>query len=114
MAEDFAKKYSKREMIFSSAGIKPAKKINPVVVTVMKEKNIDISKKKPKSLTIEMANTADLIVTMGCGANDICVREFSTQTIDWKLEDPKGKHIDKVREIRDKIELRITQLLDQE
>lgn len=111
MAEAFAKKYSKREMIFSSAGIKPAKKINPVVVSVMKEKNIDISKKKPKALTNEMTKTANLIITMGCGANDICVREFSTQTIDWKLEDPKGKHIDKVREIRDEIEQRVTQLL---
>ena len=88
----------------SSAGNKPADKVNPVVVEAMKEKGIDISTNKPKLLTYQMAQDADLIVTMGCNDQGICPGPFFKPTIDWKLEDPKGKPIEKVREIRDDIE----------
>ena len=59
-----------------------------------------------------MAQDADLIVTMGCGVQRICAGPFSRPTVDWKLEDPKGKSIDEVREIRDEIELRVKKLLE--
>jgi protein-tyrosine-phosphatase len=65
---------------------------------------------KPKLLTQEMANKADLIVTMGCGAAELCPGPFFKDTVDWVLEDPKGKSIDKVREIRDEIERRVKEL----
>jgi len=69
----------------------------------MKEKEIDISTNKPKLLTFQMAQNADLIVTMGCNDQGICPGPFFKPTIDWKLEDPKGKPIEKAREIRDDI-----------
>jgi arsenate reductase (thioredoxin) len=111
MAEAFAHKYGKSQFEILSAGNKPAEKVNPVVVEVLKEKGIDISQNKPKLITFQMAQEADLIVTMGCNDQGICPGPFFKPTIDWKLEDPKGKPIEKVREIRDEIEQRVQKLL---
>ena len=114
MAEGFANYYGKGKLIVSSGGNKPAEKVNPVVVDVLKEKGIDISMNKPKLLTFQIAQEADLIVTMGCNDQGICPGPFFKPTIDWSLEDPKGKPIEKVREIRDEIERRIKQLVDEQ
>ncbi len=114
MAEAFANKYGKDKFIVSSAGNNPADKVNPVVVEVMKEKGIDISLNKPKLLTFQMAQDADLVVTMGCNDQGICPGPFFKPTVDWKLEDPKGKRIEQIREIRDEIERRIQKLIAQQ
>jgi protein-tyrosine-phosphatase len=114
MAEAFANKYGKDKFVVSSAGNKPAEKVNPVVVEALKEKDIDISVNKPKLLTFQMTQDADLIVTMGCNDQGICPGPFFKPTVDWKLEDPKGKSIEKVREIRDDIERRVQKLLAEE
>lgn len=111
MSEAFANYYCQGELIVSSAGNKPADRVNPVVVEAMKEKGIDISMNKPKLLTFQMAQDADLIVTMGCNDQGICPGPFLKPTVDWKLEDPKGKPIEKVREIRDEIERRVQNLI---
>lgn len=111
MAEAFANMYGKDKVEVSSAGNKPADKVNPVVVEVMKEKGIDISRNKPKLITFQMAQESDLIVTMGCNDQGICPGPFFKPTIDWKLEDPKGKPIEKVREIRDQIERQVQELI---
>ena len=113
MAEAFAKKYGNNNILASSAGNKPADRVNPVVVEVMKEKGIDISMNKPKLITAKMAMDNDLIVTMGCNDQGICPGPFFKPTIEWKLEDPKGKPIEKVREIRDVIERRVQELIVQ-
>jgi len=114
MAEAFANKYGKDKFIVSSAGNKPADKVNPIVVEALKEKGIDISMNKPKLLTFQTAQDVDLIVTMGCNEQGSCPGPFFKPTIDWKLEDPKGKPIEKVREIRDDIERRVQKLIAEE
>ena len=114
MAEAFAKKYGENKFIALSAGNKPASKVNPLVVEVMKEKGIDISQNKPKLISFPMANESDLIVTMGCNDQGICPGPFFKPTIEWKLEDPKGKPIEKVREIRDQIERQVQELIEKE
>jgi len=114
MAEAFANKYGNDKFIVSSAGNKPANRVNPIVVEALKEKGIDISLNEPKLLTFQMTQDADLIVTMGCNDNGICPGPFFKPTIDWKLEDPKGKSIEKIREIRDDIEQRVQKLIAQE
>jgi arsenate reductase len=114
MAEAFAKKYGKDKFIVSSAGNQPADKVNPMVVEAMKEKGIDISMNKPKLLTFQMTQDADLIVTMGCNDQGVCPGPFFKATIDWKLEAPKGKPIEKVREIRDEIERRVQNLITEQ
>lgn len=111
MAEAFAKKYGENKIDASSAGNKPAEKVNPIVVEALKEKGIDISSNKPKLLTFQIATEADLIVTMGCDDQGICPGPFFKPTEDWNLEDPKGKTIEKVREIRNEIEQRVQKLI---
>lgn len=114
MAEAFANHYGKDKISASSAGINLADKVNPTVVEAMKEKGIDISKNQPKLVTPKMVEEADLIITMGCGAADLCPGPFFKTTVDWGLEDPKGKPIEKVREIRDDIERRVKTLIEQD
>ena len=114
MAEAFAKKYGENKFTVSSAGNKPAEKVNPTVVEVMKEKDIDLSSNIPKLITAKMAQEVDLIVTMGCNDQGICPGPFFKPTVDWKLEDPKGKPIEKVREIRNDIEQRVQKLVNEQ
>ena len=68
---------------------------------------------KPKLITLQMAQEADLIVTMGCNDQGVCPGPFFKPTIEWKLEDPKGKPIEKVREIRDEIEQKVQRLIEE-
>lgn len=96
-----------------SAGTQPADRVNPTVVKVMREVGIDISKNKPKMLTLEMIEGADMMITMGCGADagGICPANI-IESEDWQLEDPKDKSIEKVREIRDEIKMRVSNLIE--
>ncbi len=93
-----------------SAGSQPADKVNPTVVEVMQEVGIDISRNKPKLLTLEMMEGISLAITMGC--EDAC--PYATaETRDWDLEDPEGKPIEKVRRIRDEIKSKVQELLQE-
>jgi protein-tyrosine-phosphatase len=113
MAEAFAKYHGKGKIDASSAGTMPASEVNPVVVQVMREKGIDISNNKPKLITLQMVQGADTIIVMGCSAEGFCPAPLLGKVTDWELEDPKGKPIEKVREIRDDIERRVKQLLSE-
>ena len=92
-----------------SAGSDPADSINPASVAVMAEKEIDISDTTPSAWTDEMLGSADVIVTMGCG--DTCPFIPGKRNLDWKLDDPSGKSVEEVREIRDQIERRVRELM---
>ena len=92
-----------------SAGTSPAASVHPEVVEVMREVGIDLSSAKPQQLTPELAQTAQLLVTMGCG--DKCPYVPGLKVEDWPLEDPKGKPLEQVRQIRDDIRARVTALL---
>jgi arsenate reductase (thioredoxin) len=111
MAEAFAKKYGREKVIALSAGNKPAEHVNAVVVEVMNEKGIDLSQNKPKLMSAKMAMEADLIVTMGCDDQGVCPGPFFRSTIEWHIKDPKGKSIEKVRDIRDEVEQKVRQLI---
>jgi len=88
-----------------SAGTDPAQSIKQEAIEVMREKGLDISKQRPKMLTLEMAQKAHKIYTMGCVKT--CPLTPPEKTEDWELEDPAGKPIEKFREVRDDIERRI-------
>jgi len=113
IAEGFFKKYAKRNIACISAGTIPADSINPDAVAVMKEVGIDIITNKPKLLTSEMIDQASMIINMGCMDNDSCPAILlKNKTMeDWGIEDPAGKSIDKMREIRDQIERRVMNLI---
>lgn len=111
MAEAFAEYYGKGKIEAISAGTMPSTEVNPIVVQVMGEKGIDISKNKPKLVNTQMVQKADVIIVMGCDAQGFCPAPLLNKVVDWKLEDPKGKPIEKVREIRDEIERRVKKLI---
>jgi arsenate reductase len=94
-----------------SAGTTPAEHVHPVVLEVMAELGIDLSDRKPQLLTRELAQWADVVVTMGCG--DQCPYIPGTRYIDWELSDPAGRPIEEVRTTRDEINRRVEDLLAQ-
>lgn len=113
MAEAFANYYGRGKLVASSAGVMLADRVNPLVVEAMKEKGIDISMNRPKLLTTQMITEADKAITMGCSVEKFCPAPLLKNVIDWKLEDPKGKPIETVRKIRDEIETRVKNLVQE-
>ncbi|MCX8053814.1 MAG: arsenate reductase ArsC [Armatimonadetes bacterium] len=113
MAEAFAKRLGAGKIEAESAGTEPADHLNPTVVEAMREIGYDMSHHHPKLLTIEMAESADRIITMGCGVDASACPAAFLPTEDWGLEDPKGQPIEKVREIRDEIERRVKVLVEE-
>jgi arsenate reductase len=95
-----------------SAGTEPGTRVHPEVLEAMKEVSVDLSDAKPKFLSDELAASATLLVTMGCG--ETCPVVPGLRRADWPLEDPKGKPIECVREIREAVKERVTKLLAEE
>jgi len=110
MAKGFFNSYSSHA-VADSAGTQPAEKVDPVAVQVMKEKNVDISGFVPKMLSFSMNNEFDFIVTMGCING--CPLTPRNKTIEWEIEDPKGKNIDFYRRVRDQIEGNVKRLINE-
>ncbi|HTQ44993.1 MAG TPA: arsenate reductase ArsC [Polyangiaceae bacterium] len=92
-----------------SAGTQPGQRVHPEVVAAMREVGIDLSAVVPRKLTDELAASVDMLVTMGCGES--CPIVPGIERDDWPLDDPKGQAIERVREIRDDVELRVRRLL---
>ena len=92
-----------------SAGTVPAEQIHPEVVEIMRELDIDLSARRPRLLTAELARQADLVVTMGCG--DACPYIPGRRYLDWNLPDPKGRPLEDVRATRDDIRGRVEALV---
>jgi protein-tyrosine-phosphatase len=111
MAEGFFRKYAPAGYKAVSAGTKPASQINPLAVEAMKEVGVDIAGQKSKIITGEMIIASTLAVNMGCMDQKECPLLFLNNPIDWGIEDPKGKPIEKVRQIRDEIERRVKELV---
>jgi protein-tyrosine-phosphatase len=94
-----------------SAGTTPADRVHPEVVEVMRELGIELADREPKLLTRELAEQADVVVTMGCG--DECPYIPGRRYVDWDLEDPKGRPLDEVRATRDDIDRRVRELVEE-
>lgn len=94
-----------------SAGTTPAERVHPEVVQAMLDLGIDLSGRRPQLLTQELAERADVVVTMGCG--DQCPYVPGKQYIDWELPDPKGRPLVEVYATRDEIARRVSALVDE-
>ncbi len=92
-----------------SAGTEPGARVHPEVLEVMREVGIDLSGRSPQRLTDDLTRGAQLLVTMGCG--EACPVVPGLKREDWPLEDPKGKSLDRVRQIRDEARRRVEALL---
>ena len=93
----------------ASAGTTPAERVHPEVVDAMRELGIDLAGRRPQLLTRELAEQADVVVTMGCG--DQCPYIPGKRYIDWDLPDPAGRPLDEVRATRDEIGKRVQALV---
>ncbi len=93
-----------------SAGTTPGAGVHPEVLAAMGELGIDLASARPKMLTPELAKGAKLLVTMGCGEE--CPFIPGAEIQDWQLEDPKGKPLTRVREIRDEVRRRVAALVE--
>jgi len=109
MAAALARHLSAGKVHVRSAGSKPADKINPMAVQVLAERGITLTEAYPKPLTNDVVHAADVIVTMGCG--DTCPIYPGKRYLDWDVADPNDQPIDRVRDIRDDLQARITALL---
>jgi protein-tyrosine-phosphatase len=93
----------------TSAGTEPIERIHPEVIEVMREVGIDLAAHRPRQLTRELADEADVVVTMGCG--DHCPVIPGKRYVDWELPDPKGRPLDEVGATRDEIASRVHTLI---
>jgi protein-tyrosine-phosphatase len=82
--------------------------VHPEVVVAMRELGVDLSGNAPHGLTRELAEAADVVVTMGCG--DACPVYLGKRYLDWTLDDPPGLPIEQIRPIRDEIDRRVRAL----
>ena len=94
-----------------SAGSEPADALNPTVVEVMAELDLDLGREFPKPLSDAAVRSADVVITMGCG--DACPIYPGKRYEDWELEDPDGKELETVRRIRDEIDERVQRLVSE-
>ena len=92
-----------------STGSTPADSINPMAIQVMWEEGIDISGEQPKILTDDTVQSADVVITMGCG--DTCKYYPGKRYEDWELDDPAGQGVESVRPIRDAIRIKVEKLI---
>jgi len=92
-----------------SAGTAPGPRVHPEVLAAMREVGIDLSQATPRFLSAELAESAALLITMGCG--ETCPVVPGLRRLDWPVEDPKGKDLVRVRQIRDEVRDRVLQLL---
>jgi arsenate reductase (thioredoxin) len=92
-----------------SAGTTPAARVHPEVAEVMREVGLEVGDRTPQKLTRELAERADVVVTMGCG--DECPVIPGKRYLDWDLPDPKGRPVEAVRATRDEIARRVEQLV---
>ena len=110
MAQALFERYAPADIRAESAGQEPAERVWPEVVEVMREIDIDVADRRPKKLTVEMQLHADWAITLACGAQCPYV---PTTVEDWDIPDPAGKPIEEVRAIRDAVEARVMELIDE-
>lgn len=95
-----------------SAGTEPGTRVHPEVLVAMREVGVELEGITPQKLTDDLAAQATILITMGCG--ETCPVVPGLRRLDWPLEDPKGKPVERVREIRDEVKSRVGSLLDAE
>ena len=111
MAAGYLQKLAGDRVTVLSSGSEPKDQINPVAAEVMLEEGIDIRDNHPQILTDEQVQASDVVITMGCG--DACKFYPGKRYEDWELEDPAGKDVEVVRQIRDDIRGRIEKLVEE-
>lgn len=113
MAAAFGRALAPKGVEIISGGTSPADRVNPIVAEAMRERGIDISKERPRAVTPRELEDADYVITMGCSAGEVCPATFRGDARDWALPDPKGRGIEEVRTIRNEIQRRVVELMEE-
>ncbi len=116
MAAGFARHYARElglELEIASGGTRPAERVDERAIQVMKEKGIDISGERPRAINPQELRNFDYIITMGCSAEGVCPADFSGRARDWGIPDPKGKPLEFYRKIRDELERKVRELIEE-
>ena len=111
MAMGFFQHLAGDQAVAWSGGSEPGAELNAAAVAAMRERGIDISEEFPKPWTDEVVRAADVVISMGCG--DACPIFPGKRYEEWTLDDPAEQDVEHVRPIRDGIERRVRQLLDE-
>lgn len=113
MAEAFARRLG---LDATSAGTVPAAQVNPIVTEVMKEVGADVSQAKPKKLTEEMIEAADVVVltdaTLKSAIPSGLRKRMKKKVVEWYIPDPQGRIIEEIRFLRDEIEGMVKKLAE--
>ena len=96
-----------------TGGTMPADHVHESVVRAMREEGFDLSDRTPREVTPEELGECDVVVTMGCSAEDVCPATFSGENRDWGLDDPDDLDAEGVRRVRDEIRDRVAALFDE-
>jgi len=94
-----------------TGGTHPAESVHEEVVTVMRERDIDLSDRTPRDVSTDELESCDVVATMGCSTLELDAEDVDVR--DWALDDPHGQDLDTVREIRDDVERRVEVLFDE-
>jgi arsenate reductase len=116
MAAGFARRFARElglELDIASGGTRPAERVDERAIQVMKEKGIDISRERPKAIDPRGLRDFDYIITMGCGAEGVCPAGFTGRARDWGIADPKGEPLEFYRRVRDEIEQKVRELIEE-
>lgn len=112
IAAAFFNKYADNSNVVAiSAGTKPEKQIHPIVIEIMNEVGFDLSQNVPKKLAVNLLNTSQYLITMGC--EEDCPYKPTLKILEWKFDDPKNMNIDQARRLRDHIEIQVKTFLAQ-
>lgn len=101
------------EIELHTGGTEPADHVHEVVLDAMLEREMDLEDRTPREITFEEIQHVDLVITMGCSAEDVCPATWGGNTREWSLDDPHGRSLEEVTAIRDEIETRVSDLFDE-
>jgi len=114
MAEAFFNFYAKKkglDWIAESAGTIPAKQVNPEIIEVLKEKNIDLADAKPKLFVPENVGEYERIISFGCLVKAAFKPDIQDRIEEWQIEDPRDKTLEEIKIIRNEVENKVTNLI---
>lgn len=109
MAHAFAKRLGQDVEVYS-AGSRPSGRVNARAIEFMKEIGYDLSTHRSRGLEEVPPGEFDAAVTMGCG--DACPLIPARRRIDWAIPDPKDLPAEEFRRVRDLIQSKVRDLLN--
>lgn len=114
MAEGFARAMGDDVVETYSAGIHPTGVVSEDAIFMMEENGIDISRQRSNGLVEVPLDEIDIAACMtGIPGSAYLPEDFGGKIIDWDIDDPIGRSLSTFRRVRDEIEEKVKDLLDE-